>query len=62
MKRFIVTSSTNRLYLNKEFSSETRIKNEVELPFSISKYRCTMFNGREIRLVNDREEIIASLI
>lgn len=57
MKRFKVTQSTNPLYKDRMFEIETRIKNNVTVPFSNAPFRCIMFNGIDVQLVNEREEI-----
>jgi hypothetical protein len=58
MKRFKVIETNESKYKNQEFMCETRIRNEVELPFSSKKFRCTMFTGLKIRLVADNDYII----
>ena len=60
-KRFIVTESSTETFLREVFEIETRIKKDVELPFTDDLYRCTMFTGIRIKLVNGEEYIIADL-
>ena len=43
--------------MDREFECNTEIKNNVSVPFSENEYRCTMFNGIEIQLVNGKDEI-----
>lgn len=60
-KRFIVTESSNTSFIREVFEIETRIKKDVELPFTTDLYRCTMFTGIRIKLVSGEEYIIADL-
>lgn len=61
MKRFIVLNSTDKDFIGKLFYSNTEITKMVTLPFTNEQYRCTMFNGIDIRLVNGDKEIKATL-
>lgn len=53
MKRFIVIDSTDEKFNGQLFFSETAIRTIVKLPFTNEEYRCTMFNGIDIKLVNN---------
>ena len=57
IRKFKVISCTNPLYQDREFECNTEIKHNVSVPFSINEYRCIMFNGIEIQLVNGKDEI-----
>lgn len=61
MRRFRVVESSVSNYNSQIFNCETRIRNEVELPFTDEKYRCVMFNGLQIKLVKDDKIIIANI-
>jgi hypothetical protein len=62
MKTFIVTESTNEEYVREFFEIDTKIKQNVVLPFTDMEYRCVMFNGVEVQLTNGEEQIIGSLM
>lgn len=61
MKRFMVLNSTDKEFIGEIFFSNTEITKMVKLPFTNEQYRCTMFNGMDMRLVKDDKEIIATL-
>jgi hypothetical protein len=61
MRRFKVTESSDKTYTNQVFTCETRIKKDVELPFTTEHYRCVMFNGLTIRLQKDEKFIVANI-
>lgn len=61
MKKFKVIETNIPEYNKQEFNCETRIRQQVELPFSETTYRCVMFNGLKIHLVKDDYYIIGQL-
>lgn len=61
MRKFQVTKSSNPKNKGKVFHSETAIKTENLLGFLEKEYRCSYFNGFEIKLVRGDEYIIGVL-
>jgi hypothetical protein len=61
MKRFIILEATDKNLEGKLFHSNTEISKMVQLPFANEEYRCFMFNGMDIKLVNGDKIIRATL-
>lgn len=61
IRRFIINDSSNPEYVGNVFEIRTEIKKIVSLPFTDEEYRCTMFNGIQVKLVNGEEYIIGDL-
>ena len=61
MKNFKVIETNVKGVNNQRFSCDTRIRQDVELPFTETRYRCVMFNGIKIRLEN-KDEFIVGII
>lgn len=61
MKRFIVLESDNTEFIGQFFEIETQIRSHVTLPFTNEQYRCVMFNGVDIQLVNNDKIIKGTL-
>lgn len=62
IKQFIVVDSSTDEYKNKMFEINTQIKQTVLLPFSSKNWRCVMFDGVYVRLTNENDHIIGSLM
>jgi hypothetical protein len=61
MKRFIVLEATDKYIEGELFHARTEISKMVQLPFTTEEYRCTMFNGMDIKLINGDKIIKATL-
>jgi len=59
IRKFIVSEASNVEFVNQLFEANSAIKKNVKLPFTEDEYRCTMFDGVKMKLINNEEFIIA---
>ena len=62
MKKFIVIETNDNRFDNQLFEIETQIRQTVSLPFTSKEYRCVMFDGVKVKLVNEEKFIIGSVM
>ena len=58
MKKFRVIESSVDSYLRHDFTISTVIRENVKLPFTDDVYRCFMFDGIKVKLVNNNDDFI----
>lgn len=58
MKKFRVIETNVSEFINEEFEINTEISQHVTLAFTNDNYRCVMFDGIRVRLINEHTYII----
>ena len=61
-RKFIVIETDDDRFDHQYFEIATNIKKNVVLPFTSKEYRCVMFDGIKVKLINEKNYIIGSVM
>lgn len=61
-QKFIVIESNQDSFKNEIFEIKFILKTNIKLPFTKYEYRCIMFDGIKLKLINGDNYIIGSLM